>query len=130
MIIDTAIGILANVVYDSVKKSTQVAATGDIDKLRTEEVKQEITLRMSEAQARVAQEIAIAKRIETAEEVEIEEFYDTTGQGSAGINANANQVSIGLNGSGRRVTKRIYRFKGWHNGTHETDGVHDTELQL
>ena len=38
--------------------------------------KQAIQMQMAEAQARVVQELAIAKRIEIAEEVEIEEFYD------------------------------------------------------
>jgi hypothetical protein len=120
MVVETAIGVLANVVFDAVKKSNLVASTGDIETLKKEELKQEITLRMSEAQARVAQEIAIAKRIETAEEVEIEEFYDASGQGGIGLNATTEQVSVGVNGSGRRVTKRIYRFKGWHAGALET----------
>lgn len=78
LIIESAVTVLAGVVFDAVKKSNQVAATGDMQKLKLEEAQQEITLRMSEAQARVAQEIAIAKRIEVANEVEIEEFYDTT----------------------------------------------------
>lgn len=34
---------------------------------------------------------------------------------SVGIKGTTEQVSIGINGSGRRVTKRIYRFKGWND---------------
>ena len=44
--------------------------------------KQELQMQMAEAQAKVAQELAIAKRIEIAEEVEIEEFYDLNADGS------------------------------------------------
>ncbi|HWR44206.1 hypothetical protein [Sporomusa sp.] len=109
-------GLLVSALASAVKSSAKLAETGDIEKLKAEEVKQEIALRMSEFQARVSQEIAIARRIDTAEEVEIEEFYDTSGQGGIGINANNDQIYVGANGSGRRVVKRIYRFKGWHDG--------------
>lgn len=40
-------------------------------------------MRMSEAEARVAQELAIAKRIETAHEVEMTEYFDYSGQGTS-----------------------------------------------
>ncbi len=68
----------------------------------------------SQHQARVAQEIAIAKRIESAAEVEIEEYYDNSGKGSAGLSVNAETQtgSMGLSGENRRVSKRVYRFKG------------------
>ena len=66
---------------------------------------------MAEAQARVAQELAIAKRIEVAEEVEMEEFYDYSGEASLGLKADKQSVSLGAGASGRRVSKRIYRFK-------------------
>lgn len=71
---------------------------------------------MAEDQAKVAQEIAIARRIDTAEEVTIEEFYDTSGEAGIGLNSNGENISLGVNGSARRVTKRIYTFKGWRDG--------------
>lgn len=37
------------------------------------------------AQAKVEQELAISRRIDSAEEVEIEEFYDTSGKVNIGL---------------------------------------------
>lgn len=90
-----------------------------IEMLREEATRQEIIAQVSEAQAKVTQELAIAQRINTAETVEIEEFYDTSGKG--GINANVNEAGLtgGLSGEGRKVTKRIYKFSGWHSGATE-----------
>lgn len=69
-------------------------------------------MKMAEAQARVAQELALASRIETAEEVEMEEYYDTSGEGSLGVQATEGALSLGASGSGRKVSKRVFRFKG------------------
>ena len=54
--------------------------------------------------------------VDSAEEVEIEEFYDASGKGHAGLSVDANAAtgSFGLGGEGRKVTTRIYRFKGLH----------------
>lgn len=76
--------------------------------------KQEISDRLSESRARVLQELAIARRIETADEVEIEEYFDSLGEGNVGVTAKDQSVKIGLNGNGRKVVKRVYRFKGWN----------------
>lgn len=97
----------------SKKVSNAEAATDDeISVLRVEAEKQDLQMRIAEAQARVAQEIAIAKRIENAEEVEMEEFYDYSREGHAGVQTDGKSVSIGANGGSRRVSKRIYRFRG------------------
>lgn len=69
-------------------------------------------MRMAEAQARVAQEVAIARRIQTAEEVEMKEYYDYSGDGHIGGKFDGKNVSVGAGGSGRRVSKRVYKFKG------------------
>lgn len=47
-------------------------------------------------------------------EVEIEEFYDNSNKGSAGLSADLKSSTGGLNlsGEGIRVSKRIYKFKG------------------
>lgn len=97
--------------------SVNDASDKGIDILKEELEKQKIRMEYDAHQAKIAQELAIAVRIENAEEVEIEEYYDTQGKGSAGLNfdAKANTGSIGLSGEGRSVTKRIIRFKGIKN---------------
>jgi small ligand-binding sensory domain FIST len=97
------------------KFSQQVDTSGDaveIGELRRIAEREEVEMRMSEAQARVAQELAIAKRIETAEEVEMTEFYDYSGKGHVGLEASGEAFNLGAGGSGRRVSKRKFRFKG------------------
>jgi len=84
----------------------------DIVALRLETERQELEMRMAESQARVAQEVAIARRIQTAEEVEVEEYYDYHGDGHIGGKYDGANISIGAGGSGRRVSKRIFKFKG------------------
>ena len=96
-------------------RSDKVTESGGLDELRTEAERQELAARMAESQARIAQEIAIARRIETATEVEIEEFYDTAGDGSLGVTGSEKGVTIGASGSGRRVSRRVYRFTGHAN---------------
>ena len=78
-------------------------------------MKQNLQMQFAQQQARIAQELAIARRIDNAEEVEIEEFYDNSGKGNAGASFDqANQnASVGIGAEGRRVTKRVYHFKGW-----------------
>lgn len=79
--------------------------------------REESLARIAEATARVQQELAIAGRIATADEVEIEEFYDGTAEGSAGVKADGKGVTAGLSANGRRVTRRVVRFKGWNGAT-------------
>lgn len=63
-------------------------------------------------QAKVEQELAISRRIDSAEEVEIEEYYDISGKGNLGVNIEGETIDLGLSAKGRKVTKRIIRFKG------------------
>lgn len=62
-------------------------------------------------------EIAIIRRIDTAEKVSIEEFYDVSGDGGIGAQATEKSLNIGINGSGHKVTKRVYSFDGWREGS-------------
>lgn len=110
LMIDATLAVATELIR-SVTKSKTVAEQEDIDLLENEARLQEIENRISEYQARVAQELAIAKRIETAAEVEIEEFYDTTGSGGVGFQKIESGINLGINGNGRRVVKRVYRFK-------------------
>jgi hypothetical protein len=114
---------IANLIYEvtanSIKKSKEIAEEGDLEKLQIEAARQEIESRIAEFQARVAQELAIARRIENALEVEIEEVYDSSGEGNLGVNIKEGVLNLGASGSGRKVTSRIYRFKGFTNGETE-----------
>lgn len=93
------------------------AANKDLHELELEAAKQQIYLQMAQAQARIAQEMAIARRIDNAEEVEIEEFYDTSGKGGVDvkIDPKTQSASGGISGEGRKITKRIYHFRGWRD---------------
>ena len=107
------LGFLIEKISESTANSTNDSNKNQsIEDLQLSARKQELQMQMAEAQAKVAQEIAIAKRIELAEEVEIEEFYDTSGEGNLGLKADAKSVALGASGSGRKVTKRIYKYSG------------------
>lgn len=94
------------------EESEQAADNADLQELEVLERRQEIEMRMAERQAKVAQELAIADRIRTAEQVEIEEFYDASGEGSLGVSADENSFTAGAKGKGQKVTRRVYRFTG------------------
>lgn len=97
-------------------KAVSSASEKGVEPLKEEIAKQNLQLQFAQHQARVAQELAIARRIDSAEEVEIEEFYDASGKGQVGLSVGAEAATgnLGLGGEGRKVTKRIYRFKGLH----------------
>lgn len=81
----------------------------------TTEITNKLSLDEIRAQIAVAQELAIARRIETADEVEIEEFYDNSKEGYAGLKGTEEGISLGIGGNGRKITKRIYKFKGYND---------------
>ena len=100
---------------DKASGAVDAAADQGIEKLSEEVAKQELRMKFELQQAKIAQELAIAQRILNAEIVEIEEFYDTSGSGTAGLNTTAESMTLVLSIEGKRVTKRIYQFKGGHN---------------
>ena len=125
-------GYLLNQIAESTSKNVthgDAAADKEVATLRVEAERQELQMRISEAQAKVAQEIAIARRIESAEEVEMEEFYDYSGEGSIGGKLDEKGLFVGAGGSGRRVSRRIYRFKG-HSMQASDEIVVDAERRL
>ena len=69
-------------------------------------------------EAKVKQENGVALRIISAEEVEIEEFYDNShsSKGKVGAEANGNKLGASFGGSHETsvITRRIYRFKGYN----------------
>ena len=83
-----------------------------LDELRLDAQRKELLTATAEREARVAQELAIAERISTAVEVTIEEFYEYKGEGAVGVKLGDEKSNIGVSGSGQRVIKRIYTFKG------------------
>lgn len=107
------------------KASDAVKAAGDKDvkALRDEVERQNLKMQFAKQQARVEQELAIARRIDNAEEVEIEEFYDVSGKAKVGLTANAETefIEVGASGEGQRVTRRVYKFKGWRESVVEQD---------
>lgn len=95
------------------KDSERASETNDLQVLTEEAARQRVELQMAEMQAKVAQEMAIAQRIQSAAEVEIEEYYEGTGEGNVGIKTKDGAISLGASAKGNKVTKRIYRFKGY-----------------
>jgi len=102
---------------EKASKAISNASDEGLEQLKLEYEKQEIQMRLAQQQAKIEQELAIARRIDNAEEVEIEEFYDNSGTGS--IDASFDQktgIATGsIGGGGRAVTKRVYHFRGIRN---------------
>jgi hypothetical protein len=91
---------------------------GDAEKMR-------LMAEWMQATARVEQERALATRILSATEVEIEEDYAAGGEGSLGLKADAAKQSLGLGASaeGRVVTRRVVRLKGWPDAQPKMEAV-------
>ena len=86
---------------------------GKNDQQLEEEAKRmRLAIEKIEAQARAEQELAIAQRILTATEVEIEDYYDASGHGGLGVDLKEG-TNLGAYGAGKKITKRIIRLKGW-----------------
>ncbi|MBU4524132.1 MAG: hypothetical protein KUA37_00065 [Desulfomicrobium sp.] len=90
-------------------------------KLEEEAIRQDIETRVLQGKARVEQELAIARRIDNAEDVEIEEYYDSSGEGALGLKTSEESLTLGASGAGRRITKRVYKFKGFRPITVSAD---------
>ena len=106
------VGPVAGVLLESAKDAEAASESGELTKLSEEAKRQEISLHMAKMQAQVAQELAIAHRIENAEEVEIEEYYEGEGKGGLGASTDGASASVSLGGESRKVVKRVYRFTG------------------
>ncbi|NFC29188.1 hypothetical protein EXM98_19115 [Clostridium botulinum] len=73
-------------------------------------------LKILENQTKVLRELAISRRIDTAEKVSIEEYYDNKADGKLGAQVDSDGLNLGISGSGERVVKRVYTFEGWREG--------------
>jgi len=96
----------------SLESFSKTSEKSSLQELQEDALKEEIKASVLENQAKIEQELAIARRIDSAEEVEIEEYYDVSGKAGLGINGSEEAISIGVNGEGRRITKRVVKFKG------------------
>ena len=106
------IGPVAGVLIESVKDVEAASKSSDLSILVGEAKRQELSLHMAKMQAQVAQELAIAHRIDNAVEVEIEEYYEGTGKGGISGSVNTESSSVSFGAEGRKVVKRVYRFTG------------------
>ncbi|MNF73588.1 hypothetical protein D3C84_555940 [compost metagenome] len=111
-------GALTNFLIEKVESSSNAAdeaAKKDLETLNQEAIRQRIEMELALQHARIAQELAIAQRIENATSVEIEEFYDISrkGQGGLGVDAVSRTASLGVSGEHNKVSKRVYRFTGF-----------------
>jgi hypothetical protein len=105
---------LGALVFDQIVKSVEKSRIA-IESNDSNEIESEINRKKAETQiylleAKIAQEFAIAKRIEEADIVEIEEYYEKAGKGNLGVSVKENVMSAGVSAEGQNVTKRIYRF--------------------
>jgi hypothetical protein len=103
--------VLRNALSES-QGDIKAAESKGVAELELEATKQKVIMEFQAHQARVSQEIAIAERISTSQEVEITEYYDVSGKGHAGITAQESSISAGVGGEGRKVTHRTIKFSG------------------
>ncbi|ATG17193.1 hypothetical protein CO695_13135 [Providencia alcalifaciens] len=89
-------------------------STANIDELNDKAKRVEIESKALLAQAKVEQELSIARRIMCAQEVEIEEYYDINGKGTVGLKTEQEGITFGASGEGSKVTKRVIKFSGFN----------------
>jgi ribosomal protein L3 len=104
--------VLRNALSDS-QGDIKKAESKGVAELELEVAKQKIVMEFQVHKARVSQEIAIAERISTSDEVEIIEYYDISGKAQAGITAQESSITAGIGGEGRKVTHRTIKFSGF-----------------
>ena len=88
-----------------------------ITELEQSAMEAKITAEVLTNQAKVQQEQAIATRILLAEVVEIEEYYDISGQGNLGLSADgaSETITLGASLQGKKISKRVIKFSGFNN---------------
>lgn len=104
--------LIDKVMNKNIETFSESSEKSNIQKLKEDALREEIKATVLQNQAKVEQELAIARRIDSAEEVEIEEYYDVSGSGGVGLKADEASVTFGANGDGHKVTKRVIKFKG------------------
>ena len=119
-----AIELLANSLTESIDKTSKITKSADLMVIDDQLKKQQFELQLAHMQAKVAQEIAIAQRIENASEVIIEEYYEGETKGKVGITGDENGLNLGVSGEHRKITKKIYKFIG-----NDKSNITDVEIE-
>ncbi len=104
--------LIEKMISKNVESFSESSEKSTTQELKEDALREEIKASVLQNQAKVEQELAIARRIDSAEEVEIEEYYDVSGSGGAGLKGDDSGITFGVNGEGRKVTKRVIKFKG------------------
>lgn len=104
---------IAEQLTNSNKNSREILESNDEVRIEKELKRKKIETEILELEAKVTQELAISKRIENAEIVEIEEYYEGSAKGNVGASVDESKLNVGLTGEGRKISKRIYRFTGF-----------------
>jgi hypothetical protein len=112
---------IAKMLKKAVSSALEVSESKDMSVIDSEAHKQALELQMAHAQAKVAQELAIAQRIQNADEVVIEEYYSGEAKGNVGVTGDKKGISVGASAEGRKVTKRVYRFIGGKQKEEKTE---------
>lgn len=89
------------------------SSTANLNELNEKAKRAEIECSVLLSQAKVEQELSIARRIMYAQQVEIEEYYDISGKGAVGVKTEKEGITFGASGEGSKVTKRIIKFSGF-----------------
>lgn len=110
----SALGPLLSALDLAAREAQEATRSRKLPRLLHEVKIQNVSLKLAEMQAKVAQEVAIAERIQNAYEVEIEESYEGADKGSIGLGTDLqSSANLGMSGESKRVSKRVYRFKGY-----------------
>jgi hypothetical protein len=126
-IIESSLIEIAKILTGAVSSSLKVSESKDMSIIDSEAQKQALELQMAHAQAKVAQELAIAQRIENADEVVIEEYYVGETKGNIGASGDEKGITVGASAEGRKVTKRVYRFIGGKQKINSTEIIEQEE---
>ena len=107
--------LITETIIGSSKKSQSIIDNGNEIEIEKEIKRRTAETKILEMEAKISQEVAIAKRIENAIDVEIEEYYEGSGSGKIGASKDEKGINLGVSGEGRKIAKRIYKFKGIRN---------------
>jgi hypothetical protein len=106
------ISMISERLVESSNKSNKIIYDGDDKDVQREIDRKVAEAKILELEAKISQELAIAERIANAIDVEIEEYYEGSGSGKIGGGTDGTTVNLELSGGGKKVIKRIYKFKG------------------
>ena len=110
-------GLALDLYLKTSRSSFNEAEKQGVDSMQQELKKQEIKAKYEMLQTKIAQEYAIAKKIEEADEVRIEEYYDLNGKTNIGLHTNKSDgdsisnIELGASINGQKISKRVFYFK-------------------